>query len=177
MAKGYPVIVNDIPIQSSEILYQACRYPDYPEIQKAIITQGNPYEAKQTARSYESNTRAGWEKNRVSIMKWCVCVKLCQNWEKFFALLDSTGDHDIVEHSEKDQFWGASKDSEGNFYGMNVLGRILMDARNVGRMKGLAGFATIPPLILDRFLLLGEQIRDVSYSPPKTSPGQSLSLF
>lgn len=62
MAKGYPLLVNGIPIQSSEILYQACRYPDYPDIQKAIITQGNPYEAKQTARSFEAKTRAGWEK-------------------------------------------------------------------------------------------------------------------
>ena len=177
MAKGFPLLINGIPIQSSEILYQACRYPDYPDIQKAIITQGNPYEAKQTARSFESKTRTGWEKNRVSIMKWCVCVKLCQNWESFFELLNSTGEHDIVEHSEKDQFWGASKDSEGNFYGMNVLGRILMDARDIARKKGRASFATIPPLPLDRFLLLGENIRDVTYSPPPVASGQSLSLF
>ena len=40
MAKGYPLLINGLPIQSSEILYQACRYPDYPDIQKAIITQG-----------------------------------------------------------------------------------------------------------------------------------------
>ena len=177
MAKGYPLFVNDIPIQSSEILYQACRYPDYPDIQKAIITQGNPYEAKQTARSFESKTRNGWERNRVSIMKWCVCVKLCQNWDTFFALLDSTGDYDIVEHSEKDQFWGASKDPEGNFYGMNVLGRILMDARGMARKKGMKGFATIPPLRLDNFLLLGENIRDVTYVIPPPKTGQSLSLF
>ncbi|MES0260272.1 NADAR family protein [Citrobacter portucalensis] len=177
MAKGYPLFVNDIPIQSSEILYQACRYPDYPDIQKAIITQGNPYEAKQTARSFESKTRNGWERNRVSIMKWCVCVKLCQNWDTFFTLLDSTGDYDIVEHSEKDQFWGASKDPEGNFYGMNVLGRILMDARGMARKKGMKGFATIPPLSLDNFLLLGEKILDVTYVIPTPKTGQSLSLF
>ncbi|WP_213132736.1 NADAR family protein [Citrobacter sp. FP75] len=177
MAKGYPLLINGLPIQSSEILYQACRYPDYPEIQKAIITQGNPYEAKQTARSFEAKTRSGWEKNRVSIMKWCVCVKLCQNWDTFFALLDSTGDYDIVEHSEKDQFWGASKDSEGNFYGMNVLGRILMDARGMARKKGMKGFTTIPPLHLDNFLLLGEKIRDVTYVTPQPKTGQSLSLF
>lgn len=177
MAKGYPLFVNDIPIQSSEILYQACRYPDYPDIQKAIITQGNPFEAKQTARSFESKTRNGWERNRVSIMKWCVCVKLCQNWDTFFALLDSTGDYDIVEHSEKDQFWGASKDSEGNFYGMNVLGRILMDVREVSRRKGANGFTTIPPLALDNFLLLGEKIRDVTFAIPSPGTGQNLSLF
>lgn len=177
MAKGYPLFVNDIPIQSSEILYQACRYPDYPDIQKAIITQGNPYEAKQTARSFKDKTRDGWEKNRVSIMKWCVCVKLCQNWETFFALLDSTGNHDIVEHSEKDQFWGASKDPEGNFYGMNVLGRILMDAREVARKRGADGFTTIPPLPLVSFRLLGEDIREVIATKPEAGKGQNLALF
>ena len=177
MAKGYPLLINGLPIQSSEILYQACRYPDYPDIQKAIITQGNPYEAKQTARSFESKTRAGWDKNRVSIMKWCVCVKLCQNWDTFFALLDSTGDHFIVEHSEKDQFWGASKDPEGNYYGMNVLGRILMEVRGVARKKGADGFATIPSLSLDKFFLLGERIKDVTFVEPTPGAGQSLSLF
>ncbi|MEB8638630.1 NADAR family protein [Cronobacter muytjensii] len=177
MAKGYALLVNDLPIQSSEILYQACRYPDHPHIQKAIITQGNPYEAKQTARAYETHTRSGWEKNRVSIMKWCVCVKLCQNWDAFFTLLDSTGEQHIVEHSEKDQFWGASKDPEGNFYGMNVLGRILMNVREVARSKGPDAFAVIPPLHLDNFLLMNEKIRQVT--PPTNLPikGQSLSLF
>ncbi len=110
-------------------------------------------------------------------MKWCVCVKLCQNWETFFALLDSTGEHDIVEHSEKDQFWGASKDSEGNFYGMNVLGRILMDVRDVARKRGPTGFASIPPLPLEKFLLLGDHIRDVTFTPPPVDTGHSLSLF
>lgn len=62
MARGYPLFVNDLPIQSSEILYQACRYPDYPQIQKEIITLGNPFEAKQIARYYEPKTRSGWRK-------------------------------------------------------------------------------------------------------------------
>lgn len=101
MSRGFPLYVNDIPIQSSEILYQACRYPDHPEIQKEIITLSNPFEAKQVARYYEPKTRHGWEKNRVSIMKWCVRIKLCQNWESFFQLLNSTGSINIVEHSEK----------------------------------------------------------------------------
>jgi len=177
MAKGYPLFINDIPIQSSEILYQACRYPDYPDIQKAIITQGNPYEAKQTARSFEDKTRDGWKKNRVSIMKWCVCVKLCQNWDAFYTLLDSTGDHYIVEHSEKDPFWGASKDPDGNFYGINVLGRILMEAREVARANGFSGFTSIPPLPLDNFRLLGEDIREVTATKPEVGKGQSLALF
>ncbi|PVY71182.1 NADAR family protein [Pectobacterium versatile] len=156
MSRGFPLYVNDIPIQSSEILYQACRYPDYPEIQKEIITLSNPFEAKQVARYYEPKTREGWEKNRVSIMKWSVRIKLCQNWENFFQLLNSTGSINIVEHSEKDLFWGARRESDGSFYGMNVLGRILMETREIARARGQEGFKFIPALQLDNFLLLGE---------------------
>ncbi|WP_338636133.1 NADAR family protein [Erwinia persicina] len=177
MARGYPLFVNDLPIQSSEILYQACRYPDYPQIQKEIITLGNPFEAKQVARYYEPKTRSGWEKNRVSIMKWCVRVKLCQNWDVFFQLLDSTGVSNIVEHSEKDLFWGARREPDGNFYGMNVLGRILMETRDIARARGKYGFKFIPALRLEKFLLLDEPIKGVFANKPDPTPGHTMELF
>ncbi|MDM7005950.1 NADAR family protein [Klebsiella michiganensis] len=177
MARGFPLYVNDIPIQSSEILYQACRYPDYPEIQKEIITLSNPFEAKQVARYYEPKTRDGWEKNRVSIMKWCVRIKLCQNWEVFSQLLNSTGSINIVEHSDKDLFWGARRESDGSFYGMNVLGRILMETREIARVRGEEGFKFIPALQLDKFLLLDEPIKGTSSLKLGPSTGKTMELF
>ncbi len=177
MARGYPLLVNDVPIQSSEILYQACRYPDFPDVQKAILTQGNPYEAKQISRKFDAKTRRGWDKNRISIMKWCVCVKLCQNWENFYKLLNCTGDSFIVEHSDKDLFWGARKEPDGNFYGINVLGRILMETRESAKLRGPSGFALIPPLPLENFKLLGEDIREVTVTKPTTDIGHTLTLF
>lgn len=177
MARGFPLRVNDIPIQSSEILYQACRYPEFPDIQKEIITLSNPYEAKQIARFYVSKTRDGWEKNRVSIMKWCVRVKLCQNWENFFHLLDSTGNFSIVEHSEKDLFWGARRESDGGFYGMNVLGRILMETRDIARNRGQEGFRYVPALQLDRFMLLNEPIRNIFAQNLGPISGHTMQLF
>ncbi|WP_413741647.1 NADAR family protein [Sodalis sp. RH15] len=177
MARGFPLYVNDIPIQSSEILYQACRYPHYPKIQKEIITLSNPFEAKQIARYYEPKTRDGWEKNRVSIMKWCVRVKLCQNWDIFFQLLNSTGVVNIVEHSEKDLFWGARRELDGSFYGMNVLGRILMETRDIARTRGQEGFKLIPALQLDNFLLLDEPIKDTFVHKPGPASGHTMELF
>ncbi|MBU9852442.1 NADAR family protein [Rahnella aceris] len=177
MARGFPLYVNDIPIQSSEILYQACRYPDYPEIQKEIMTLSNPFEAKQVARYYEPKTRDSWQKNRVSIMKWCVRIKLCQNWDNFYQLLDSTGVFKIVEHSEKDLFWGARRESDGTFYGMNVLGRILMETRDIARTHGQEYFKLIPALRLDNFLLLGEPIKDTFMYKPRPASGHTLELF
>ncbi|MEL6029437.1 hypothetical protein RQL66_011410 [Citrobacter freundii] len=55
--------------------------------------------------------------------------KTCQNWDTFFALLDSTGDYDIVEHSRKINSV-CVKDPKLQLGGMKVLGR-LMDARGM----------------------------------------------
>lgn len=144
------------------------------EIQKEIITRSNPFEAKQVARYYEPKTCDGWEKNRVSIMKWCARIKLCQNWEVFYQLIDSTGFVDIVEHSEKDLFWGARREPDGGFYGMNVLGRILMETREIARSRGVEGFKFVPPLQLDNFMLLGKPIKDTF--PHKIGPDAKLTI-
>ncbi|EBS5002171.1 DUF1768 domain-containing protein, partial [Salmonella enterica subsp. enterica serovar Havana] len=119
-------------------------------------------------------TRKEWDKNRISIMKWVVFVKLCQNWDSFFYLLDSTEEKLIIEHSEKDGFWGAKLDNNG-FYGVNALGRILMFAREQARLRGQNGLSTIPPLNLPSFELLGQKILPVR-SLDKTSPAMKFQF-
>ena len=39
MAGGYPLKFNGITVESSEALYQACRFPHHPDWQQEIITQ------------------------------------------------------------------------------------------------------------------------------------------
>ena len=39
MATGFPLSINGIQIKTTEALYQACRFPHLPEIQKKIIEQ------------------------------------------------------------------------------------------------------------------------------------------
>ena len=46
--------------------------------------------------------------------------------------------------------------------GENILGRILMQMREIAREKGKSAFETIFPLPLENFSLLGEPIRIVS---------------
>ena len=57
MAAGYPVYFNGTQIRTSEALYQACRFPDYPDIQKEIINQKSPMTAKDISRKYNYLTR------------------------------------------------------------------------------------------------------------------------
>lgn len=168
MCAGFDLVVNNVQIQSSEILYQACRFPHYPSLQLEILSESNPMIAKKIAKRNINHTRQGWDSNRISIMKWVVFSKLCQNWDLFYLLLDSTGDNFIVEHSEKDLFWGARKKND-SFYGVNALGRILMFTRNIARTNGRSSFLAIQPLKIPQFDLLGAKISPV-LSADKPSP-------
>jgi len=107
MAGGYPLVVAGVPIRTSEALYQAMRFPLDPDVQRLIIEQPSPMAAKMVGKPHRAEKcRDDWDEVRVDIMRWCLRVKLIQNWEKFWELLDSTGDLPIVEESHKDQFWG-----------------------------------------------------------------------
>jgi len=161
MARGYPIVVNGIKIQSSETLYQAMRFTEHPEIQEEILSQNNPMYGKRISRKHNLLTRKCWDEERVAIMKWAVCVKLCQNWENFSTLLLSTGEKPIVEYSDKDQFWGAKSIGNHTYSGMNVLGRILMLLRDRCEHRGQQAFKVIPPPNLTDFYILGEPVDNV----------------
>jgi len=69
-------------------------------------------------------------------MRWCIRVKLVQNWRRFSSLLLATGNRPIVEKSWKDSFWGAKPLEDGRLVGRNVLGRLLMELREELRQPG-----------------------------------------
>ncbi len=129
MAGGFPLRVNGVNILTSEALYQACRFPHLPQVQRLIIDQRSPMTAKMKSKPYREDSRTDWDSVRVRIMRWCLRVKLAQNWAAFGALLRSTGGLPIVELSRKDDFWGAKPQEDGTLEGMNVLGRLLMELR------------------------------------------------
>jgi type I restriction enzyme, S subunit len=159
MASGFPLEVNGLHILTSEALYQACRFPHMPEIQRLIIAQASPMTAKMKSKPYRRNSRSDWNRVRVKIMRWCLRVKLAQNWPKFSQLLLATGDLPIVEQSRRDDFWGAKPVDNQTLVGMNVLGRLLMELREeVRNSSGLLAPRVEPPSIPD-FLLNGEPIQ------------------
>jgi type I restriction enzyme S subunit len=130
MAAGFPLVVNGVSIRTSEALYQACRFPRMPEVQKLIIAERSPMTAKMRGKPYRKFTRPDWEQVRVKIMRWCLRVKLAQNWRSFSELLLSTGDMPIVEmKARRSDFWGARLSDSGELVGINVLGRLLMELR------------------------------------------------
>jgi type I restriction enzyme, S subunit len=157
MAPNYPLEVNGVKIGTTEALYQACRFPNRPDIQAVIIDQLSPMTAKMKSKRHQKTTREDWDKVRVSIMRWCLRVKLAQNWSSFSNLLIKTSDRPIVEESRKDEFWGAKPQDDGTLIGMNVLGRLLMEVRRQLETDHGALKCVENPNISD-FFLLGKPI-------------------
>jgi ribA/ribD-fused uncharacterized protein len=116
---------------TTEHLYQACRFPHLPELQGRIRDNPSPLAAKMRAHKHADETRLDWEAARVSIMRWCLAVKLAQYRADFGALLLATGDRTLVEVSGDDAFWGAVPDGLGSrsATGANLLGTLLMGLR------------------------------------------------
>lgn len=157
MAAGYPLIINDVPIRTSEALYQACRFPDRPDIQTQIVQQASPMTAKMVGKPFRLLTRPDWNHARKQIMRWCLRVKLIQNWEAFSHLLLSTGDRPIVEQSRKDDYWGAKAVDDFTLVGRNVLGRLLMELREDVRERAMPLQELAPPEI-PNFQLFGHVV-------------------
>jgi type I restriction enzyme S subunit len=166
MAGGFPLLVQGVHIHTSEALYQACRFPHLPDVQRLIIGQASPMTAKMKSKPHRQESRADWDRVRVKVMRWCLRVKLVQNWEQFSQLLLRTGDRPIVEESRKDDFWGAKPVDEQTLVGMNVLGRLLMELREAVRSQGREAFQLVRPPAIPDFKLFGRQIDAIGVLEP-----------
>lgn len=172
MAGGYPIHVNGVRILTSEALYQVCRFPHLPDVQKLIIGQISPMTAKMRSKPYRKDSRPDWDQVRVRIMRWSLRMKLANNWNTFSALLLKSGDRPIVEESRKDAFWGAKVVDDGDtLVGMNVLGRLLMELREQVKQQGRDAALDIAPPDIPQFLLFGGRLKwqrvRQRRSPPK----------
>lgn len=170
MASGYPITLLDNKILSSEALYQACRYPDHPDVQEKIIVEKSPMTAKMKSKAFRKHCRLDFDDNKIQIMRWCIRVKLLQNWEKFIRLIDSTGDLSIVEESRKDEFWGAKPYEDEMLVGVNALGRLLMEMRKESMSYKKGGTFILHPPKLPNFKLFGHYIPEIVVT---LRPGES----
>jgi type I restriction enzyme S subunit len=96
MAPGFPLCVNGVRIRTSEALYQACRFPHLPDIQRQIIDERSPMTAKMRIKPLKKRSPAGLgfcaRKNHALVSQGQTGAKL----RAFGELLLSTGDLPIV---------------------------------------------------------------------------------
>lgn len=161
MAAGFPLVVGGVEWLTSEALYQACRFPQLPKVQKEILEQRSPMAAKMKSKSHRYQTRLDWDNARTKVMRWVLRVKLAQNFDKFGLVLLRTGEQPIVERSHKDRFWGAVPDEYGNLAGQNLLGRLLMELREEAKRRSQDELEVVVAPNLSGFLILGKPVEIV----------------
>lgn len=163
MAAGFPLSINGVRVFTTEALYQACRFPHLPEVQRTIIGQHSPMTAKMKSKPHRQSTRPDWDEVRYKIMRWCLRVKLAQHYTEFGRLLLATRDRPIVEQSRRDVYWGAKiNEDEDTLTGQNVLGRLLMELREKLKQDANGDLRTVEPLNIPDFVLLGHPIERVT---------------
>lgn len=177
MAAGFPLRINGFRVPTSEALYQACRFPHLPDVQREIIAQHSPMTAKMKGKPHRKATRSDWDNVRHRVMRWCLRVKLAQHYKEFGRLLLATKEKPIVEQSRKDEYWGAILMRDGEtLVGENVLGRLLMEIREALKNDPDEKLRLVPPLGVPNFMLYGEPIGAIGWQEPSAPNDESEEL-
>jgi ribA/ribD-fused uncharacterized protein len=160
MAPGFPVVVNGVCAFTSEALYQCCRFPHLPDVQRTILAQASPMAAKMKGKPHRKTSRPDFDALRVRIMWWALRAKLAGNLRLFGRVLLASGSRPIVEDSHKDTYWGATADPARPdvLTGRNVLGRLLVRLRDGLRERGEDAVRVVEPPGIEDFVLVGDPI-------------------
>ena len=106
--------------------------------QQSIAQADNGYVAKMVAYKNGEPPQEGWDEMRIGAMRLTLALKMMQHAQFCWVLLDSA-DRTIVEVSSRDEYWGAKPRSDG-FTGMNILGKLLMETRELLEEQGMENF-------------------------------------
>ena len=119
----YPIKLKAKLWPTSEHYFQAQKFKGTAHENK-IRKARTPMLAAQLGRTRKVKLRPDWEKVKDAIMYDAVKAKFNQH-QDLKNLLLSTGTAKIIEHTDKDDYWGDG----GNGKGKNKLGKILMKIR------------------------------------------------
>ena len=129
-----PLVVDGVTFKNSEQLFQLMKFVDEEPV-KAVYQAANP---KYTAKHWEkTHRRSDWGSIIVDAMKYCLTMKYQQS-EEFRSSLSQTKGSFIVEDQtsfpkKTADTWGTKL--VGNEYvGPNLLGRLLMELRDSGKL-------------------------------------------
>jgi ribA/ribD-fused uncharacterized protein len=119
-----PIWVDGKRWRTSEHYFQAQKFAGTPR-EEEVREARSPMMAARLGRSRKHRLRPDWERVKEDVMRRAVLAKFEQHGELRSVLL-STGDAVLIEHTERDSYWGDGGDGTG----LNRLGRILMDVRS-----------------------------------------------
>ena len=119
----HPIYVGGKHWRTSEHYFQAQKFQG-TEHEEAVRLCKTPRQAAEMGRSRKLPLRRDWESVKDQVMLQAVRAKFSQHAD-LKAVLLGTGDAVLVEHTEKDSYWGDGGDGSGK----NRLGQILMQVR------------------------------------------------
>jgi ribA/ribD-fused uncharacterized protein len=132
-----PIILNEVTFKTSELLFQLMKFKEAEPVH-AVYNAKNP---KMTAKHWEkTHRREDWGRMIVDAMKFCLTQKYEQS-EDFRKELERSNGKYIVEDQtsfpkKTSDTWGV-KQQGSNFVGPNLLGRLLMELRDKGKLDYL----------------------------------------
>lgn len=118
-----PFVLDGRRWRTSEHYFQAQKFAGTPR-EEEIRQATSPAVAARMGRSRRHRLRPDWEKVKDAVMREAVLAKFSQHDELRAVLLD-TGSIILIEHTERDSYWGDGGDGSGR----NRLGEILMSVR------------------------------------------------
>ncbi len=119
----HPIQLDGRLWPTSEHYFQAQKFRD-EDLQEQIRQTASPTIAARLGRDRSKPLRRDWEAVKDGVMRRAVRAKFTQH-DSLRRKLLATGDATLVEHTERDAYWGDGGDGSGK----NMLGRILMDVR------------------------------------------------
>jgi Uncharacterized protein conserved in bacteria len=134
-----PLLVEGKEFDTSERLFQVMKMATKESQTSVYEAKGNPkMRAKHIAKVTPEQIRPDWPQIIVDVMKFCLMTKYGQSPD-FRAALDRSKGMAIVEDQtsfprKNADTWGV-KLKDGKYVGPNLLGRLLMELRDNGRLN------------------------------------------
>ena len=129
-----PITLDQVVFKSSEQLFQLMKFRN----KDAVLAVYQANKPKMTAKHWEKICRReDWGKMIVDAMKFCLSQKYEQS-EDFRNELNRSMGKFIIEdqtsfHKKTPDTWGVKLQGD-NYIGPNLLGRLLMELRDIGRL-------------------------------------------
>ena len=125
-----PIDLDGHTWPTTEHYFQAQKYVHDQEHYLQVLNLPTPRAAFNYVRTYKSSVRSDWADVKDEVMLKACMAKFEQH-KDLKALLLSTGDRLLVEHTENDSYWGDGGDGTGR----NQLGITLMKVRDALRKQ------------------------------------------
>ena len=134
-----PMLVNGIEFACVEQLYHYIRLNNAQERAEYLkLTPNMGLKMKAKAFAKHGVERADWREIAVDVMRFCLNHKYQASVEFRKALADSGSKYIVEDESNRKKrpdSWGAVLDTATyEFYGKNIMGRLLMELREEGEL-------------------------------------------